>query len=927
MQEGSEEADDSVSASSTSTLFELPEYILKNLTPTKGSNSKDKNHRIRKLQIIKSKTLKLKKRSQTINQKIRDLRLHREIISNKIAEDLSDNLQRANERRMAFLAKRRERARKVQLTSLKLPIVLPFPTSSKSRQNEIEFAVGDIKDVVIIQRSIKKYILLRNVNQFRAFNVSKSLTQMTYSEALLLLNPQTEFVKTTVSILRNLDLPDILPRQKYKSFLYSLIMIADYKDSLIHHTHSGFNTNISDKNVNNLANSVSLLLFKLAENMICKFVEFVYSDPKEIENPWSLPKLKLCKSWKVYHFLFQIFRRLHFDNCMIIISDALEIVQKQLLVCQAIEIEMQRDKYVNNHKYLSRLSQVFNFSGTEWTYFGEDSVMFINNLKLRVFDKAIPARPKVRASIEVLEELDNIVESTNNHSITFDHLVFNIPPKIPINKWRKYWIQTYRTKKRTLNQNRYRIPTQLKSGFFNVNSQNMPSNIYIENVFRDLGIDSIHTKYEVLRGENDLHLFLADFDFIVSDTFLILFEYCIKFEDSNNSEGFDIAITQFRTLKNSYQIARYNTHRELLQYFKLHFFCLSHLASIGPHILDFVPNSCSGFIDILNNLDHISPEGFEVFINFYEELEILIMNLWLNRCKNNSEEKIKAFENICQFISKKNFKIENGTNSPHLRFPLFYKFLLQYDSDFDKHLMLYNSIIDSTFEYPNFESSSMNESSFRYFRQIYINFILDNLWNHDSKYDPDYSTNEFDVFFKEEIKVLITKCRVLLISNCVLHLIFNFYHKEESADCQKYKYLNTVSIRKIADIIIRFFSENVNVPEISLFLYNIVEAHTDEILKLHIHDLIFYVHKEYVKLIEYDAESLLRMTLTGKFVKLINADPLSTEFEYLLKGNFKYFMIQTRQLVAEINEILREIYELYSPLLNWIYRDIGEPNI
>lgn len=931
MQEGSEEADDSISASSNSAQFELPEYILKNLTPTRRSNSKDKNHRIRKLQIIKSKTFKLKKRSQTINQKIRTLRLHREIISNKIAEDLSDNLQRANERRMAFLAERREKARKVQLTSLKLPIVLPLPlsmeilTPSESRQNGVEFSVENIKDVIIIQKRVKKYILLQNINQFRAFNVSTRLTRMTYSEALLLLNPQTEFVKTTVSILRNLNLPDILPRQKYKSFLYSLIMIADYKDSLIHHTHSGFNTNISDKNINNLANSVSLLLFKLAETMIIRFVEFVHSEPKEIENPWSLPKLKLCKSWKVYHFLFQIFRSLHFNNCMVIINDALEIVQKQLLVCQAIEIEMQRKKYVSNHKYLSKLSQVFNFSGTEWAYFGEDSVGFIDNLKLRVFDKTIPERPKVRASIEVLEALDNLVENPTNHSIVFDNLVFHIPPKIPINKWRKYCVQVYRTKKRKINQNRYGIPKQLKSGFFNKNSQNTPSNLYIENVFRDLGMDSIHTKYEVLRCDKDLHLFLANFDFIVSDTFLILFEYCIKFEDSNNSEGFDIAIAQFRTLKNSYQVARYNTHKELLQYFKLHFFCLSHLASIGPHILDFVPNSCSGFIDILNTLQNISPEDFEVFINFYEELEILIMNLWLNRCKNNSEEKIKTFENICQFLSKKNFKIENGTNSPHLRFPLFYKFLSQYDSNFDRHLLLYSSIIDSTFEYPGFESSSMNASSFRYFKLVYINSIMNNLWNHNSKYDPDYSTNEFNVFFKDEIKVLITKSRVLLISNCVLHLIFNFYYKE-SADNQEDKNFKTVSIRKMANTIIEFFSENTNSPEIGFFLHDVVKAHTNETLKLHIHDLICYVHKEYVKLIEYDGESLLKMTLTGKFVSLINADPMSSEFEYLLNGNFKFFTLQTRLIIAEINEILNEIYELYSPLLNWIYRDIGEPS-
>lgn len=932
MQESSEEANDSISTSSTSTLLELPEYILRNLTPTKRSNSKDKNHRIRKLQIIQSKTLKLKKRSQTIHQKIQNLKLHQEIISNKIAEDLSDNLYRANERRMAFLAKRRERARKLQLTSLKLPIVLPLSEEPiacpKNGGNRKEFVVGDIQSIIIIQKRIKKHILLRNINHFKAFQVSTRLTQMTYNETLLLLKPLTEFTKTTVAILRNLNLPDILPQQKYKSFLYSLIMIADYKDSLIYHTHSGFNTNISDRNINNLANSVSLLLFKLAETVIHKFSEFIYSDLNEIEDPWSLPKLKLCKSWKVYHFLFQIFRSLHFNNCMVIINDALEIVQKQLLASQAIEIEMQREKYADNHKYLYKLSQVFKFSGTEWAYFGEDPRSFVNNIKLQVFDKALPERPKVKASIEVLEGLDNITESPSNHSIIFERLIFNVPPKIPINKWRKYWVQQYRAEKRMNINNRYGIPNTLKSGFFNLNYQNTSSNIYVENVFRDLDMASTHSKYESLRGEKDLHLFLTDFDFIVSDIFLILYEYCIKFENINNSEGFDIAITQFRTLKNSYQVAKSSTHKELLQYFKLHFFCLSHLASIGPFVLDFVPNACSGFIDILNHLQQVSPNEFEVFINFYEELEILGMNLWVNKCKNDSIKKTKSFENVCLFISRKNFKIENGTNSPHLRFPLFYNFLSRYDNDFDRHFLLYSSIIDSTFEYPDFESFLVNALSLRYFRHIYINSILGNLWNRNSKYDPDYLTNEFNVFFKEEMKVLSIKCRVLLISDCVLHLILNFYSKAEiSLNGQHYMKFKGVSIQKMADIIIRYFSENINPPDIGVFISNLIGAHTEEDLNLNIDHLISYVYKEYNTLIEQDGYSLLKRTLTDKFVKLINTDPISTEFECLLKGNFKYFTIPTRQIIDEINEILEEIYDLYSPLLNWIYKDIGEPTI
>ena len=932
MQDSSEEANDSISMSSTSTLFELPEYILRNLTPAKKSDSKDKNHRIRKLQIIQSKTLKLKKRSQTIQRKIQNLRLHQELISNKIAVNLSDNLHRANDRRMAFLAKRRERARKVQLNSLRLPVVLPLSVESiafpKNGESRIEFAIGDIQSIIIIQRSIKKYVLLLNVNHFKTFQVSKRLTQMTYNEILLLLKPLTEFTKTTVSILRNLNLPDILPQQRYKSFLYSLIMIADYKDSLIHHTHSGFNTNISDRNMNNLANSVSLLLFKLADSVLNKFTEFIHSDLNEIRDPWSLPKLELCKSWKVYHFLFQAFRTLHFNNCMVIINDAMEIANKQLLVCKAIEIEIQRERYANNHKYLYKLSQVFNFSSTEWAYFGEDPDTFINNIKLQVFDKILPERPKVKAGVEVLEGLDNIIESSSNHSIIFGRHIFNIPPKIPINKWRKYWIQQYRAEKRINIRNRYGIPNTLRSGFFNLNHQTTLSNIYIENVFRELGMVSIHNKYESLRLEKDLHLFLTDFDLIVSDVFLILFEYCIKFEDSNNSEGFDIAITQFRTLKNSYQVANPNTNEELLQYFKLHFLCLSHLASIGPFVLDFVPIACSGFIDILNNLKQVSLNEFEVFINFYEELEILVMNLWVNKCKNDSIKKIKSFENVCQFISKKNFKIENATNSPHLRFPLFYNFLSRYDRDFDRHVLLYNSIIDSTFEYPDFESFLVNASSLRYFRHIYINSILDNLWNCNNNYDPDYSTNEFNVFFKEEMKVLIIKCRALLISDCVLHLILNICSKAKtSLNTQQNQNLKGVNILKMADIIVRYFSENINAPDIDAFIYKIIDDHFEIDLSLDIDILVSYVHKEYNTLIEKDGYSLLKQTLTEKFVKLINTDPISTEFEYLLKGNFKYFSIPTRQVIAEINEILEEIYDLYSPLLNWIYKDIGKPTI
>ena len=47
----------------------------------------------------------------------------------------------------------------------------------------------------------------------------------------------------------------------------------------------------------------------------------------------------------------------------------------------------------------------------------------------------------------------------------------------------------------------------------------------------------------------------------------------------------------------------------------------------------------------------------------------------------------------------------------------------------------------------------------------------------------------------------------------------------------------------------------------------------------------------------------------------------------LIEGKLHIFYDSTRQIIDEINEILEEIYDLYSPLLNWIYKDIGEPTI
>lgn len=928
MKENSEEANDSFSASSTSTLFDLPENILRNLTPIKKSNFKEKKHRIRKQQIIQTKTHKLKKRSEIINRKIESLKINQEILSNRIAKNLSENLRLANERRMAFLEKKRERARRVQFTKLRLPIALSSPLKVTTiEENCVENVSKDVRSVIIIQRNIKKHLLLLNVNYFKQLHLLSKVQNMSYTETLQLLNSLTEFTKITISVLRNLGMPDILPNQKYKSFFYSLILVADYKDSLIEHIHSGFNTNIADKNMNNLVNSISLLLFKLAKLVLERFIEFINCDERDIIHPWSIPKLKFCKSWRIYHFLFQIFRTMHFDNCVVIINDALGIVQNQLRVCSNPEINIQRENYVKNQRFLAKISQVFQFSGTEWAYFGQDSSKFINNIKSQVFNRLVPERPKVSASLEVFHQLNNVVNSPSNHIISFNQFTFAVPPKISIYDWRKYWIRQYSRQENKIENNQYGIPNKLKSGFFNSLNLTNSLNIYVEDIFRDLDIKSIHDKYDSLLQEINLREFIIEFDIIVCDSFLLLFEYCINFNDYQNSEGYEIAMSQYTKLKNSYQVSNYNNQKELLQYFKLHFFCLSHLASLGPFVLNFVPNSCSNFIDKIQSIENASIDSFEDFVIFYKELEILIMNLWLRKCKFDNIESIKQFENVCQFISNKNYKIENGTNSPHLRFPLFYNYLMKYGTDFDKHIILYRSIIKSYFEYPNLETFTRIEPSFKYFQNVFINYVL-KVISYPKEQQYDALNNEFYEFFREDTKAVVRKCNLIFLSNCVLNLILNYYSSTETnIHGNLGEAFNGTTIQRCTEILMDYFthSKDQDIAEVIFRLHG--TDFNGGSLNLGIEHLIVYVRREYAKILEGNNYSLLKTTLLAKFEKLLKVNSSSLEFQYLLRGNFRHFTTQTMLAISELNEITNEIYGLYSPLLNWIYKDIGEPVI
>lgn len=312
-----------------------------------------------------------------------------------------------------------------------------------------------------------------------------------------------------------------------------------------------------------------------------------------------------------------------------------------------------------------------------------------------------------------------------------------------------------------------------------------------------------------------------------------------------------------------------NSSRENMNY--LHFITekYSHITDVQHFINDFntitfqkIQNNGSN--DLFNQLKQTKIFPEELFTDpQIVNFEISLYHYWCSRYELSSVE-FKILENILILLNYNKYSIKMGTNSPQLRLPKYYQFL--HKNGFNHN---FNDIVKlsiGSFSHINI-TDNYQQRSYQFYRSIYSHGLVYN----------NISENEIDTLIISKLNDIQLQLQCIICSNITFQLLKTFY---------------------------------------GIVKYDVPNILSEDVLKKHSSQF-----NEYYKS-NLSTDSLLYTTFQKKLCTIMT----NTSSTQLLSTTFFVKQHELRKIINEFDHIINYHYEVYSPLLNWIYRDIGSPD-
>lgn len=594
---------------------DLPDYIVKNLTPLKRKVEKpvDNNKQLeRKKGFLESKRSKLQERSNLILQKVREVELRRQLFSRTLKENVQRNLELANERRRAVIEGKRNNARRYlgllyENPEYQFPSQGDDDTISEVDDDTVSEGEGDgessvfsdgfseldMLDICKIQKYFRKRLLRDKVAELKNSNLLYVISNRSADNLKKLLHPVNSSYSKVYDILELMGLPG-----SYRVFMYAYILMAEFRDTVGGDRHPGYNTNLfpssastsstterREEQVDDLvSNTLSLILFKSAFVMLKLFTEMIHSDVHggelSIANPTSMDRLRFAKLWRQYHFYFNIFRPMHLKNTVKTSSQAIDLLESEIEYINDSKDELlgtimeQREWLCEKRRNLSQLSNYFEqnkaivFESSSWAQIkGMDFNLFHSLIETVVSKQHNLTQMKLVASQETLDELRNLdfgtgfkkkagVRYPTTHVVKIQNKTYTFPPFLKVNQWRKYILQNYLNKPKSRGEG-LGIPKIIRTGFLSKEnkSREVEDELHIENVLQSMGMETIFERASSfihgISSEEDKEIFSVLDDFLTS-AFLNIFEYCIQFHGLIRTSSYEV-IASFLAQVRSYK--------------------------------------------------------------------------------------------------------------------------------------------------------------------------------------------------------------------------------------------------------------------------------------------------------------------------------------------------------------------------------------
>lgn len=919
-------------SSSSESSLNPPDYILRNLTPLRTMKQKDKSRTKFKEEILESRRTKLRERSFQIQKKLEALKRRENSKTKQLAENLKEGLYLAEERRRRFLETRRSRAK--QFNSQMLLDLMNSDTGDLDNNVFSEMTSLQAKHSLsltgahrTVKLAIDRYMLLKYSTRIRHMSFLFTFESWPFRKCIKAISQDSEFYTCMKKMMQAMALPDIMSSQDYRSFFYSFVLISDFMEPMKHLDHPGFNSNTGIKIKDFLQNILTILLFKLACDLIQKFRCLVLGDFLALLDPWSSSRLSLRKSWNIYHFLFTIFRRAHLENCISIIRNAAIISSSHNRIvnysdCQLIKYEK---NFKDHLTFLQKISKRIRIVD-DWTAFGITSEDLLRDATEVSKSYLNSNPPHIKADISLIKELNDPACSDpriHESIICIGRYRFEIIPLIDLNNWRQYWIHKYLT----LTDENLSYPSQMKSGLFSLTPK-QPTSTFCPDFPCDFPLHYIERKYESLLGETQISEALKHMNDLSMILFHAVYNTCRRFDSSDLAIELCEVLADFLKLQKTYDSYEKVSKKMVLQYFKLQFLCYKQLLLLAEiKVFSLFLDQCNLVIDLAESVKEPDFKFIEEVGHFFQGLEFSMTTHWLYKCKLRSRKEIQIFENICQYVSLKGFSVEQGVHSPQLRFPRFYKTFLQGNYAYEESIFNYKLIFCANLLYPAILEPNPCSNS----KQYFICVITKVLFRSNDVFKGDYlkaCETEFTHYFAEDIKGHVLASRNLLFTNFIFLIVGSFMKSLcLYQDQQKTIPVLQTHLKQLAREFMETLKDELKEP--AELVYQRISA-----LMLHRgikfqnareeNSFNTYFVQMYNAFFEQDCPSL-RTLILEKFFLLLCSDKDSIQFNKLLGGNFFYCYSQTYNTIVRIQDMIGSIYDLYSPLLDWIYGDIGEP--
>jgi hypothetical protein len=835
----SPELDEETEKSGFNSNFQLPPFILKNLTPIKkkkGASHDQGNWR--RDQQLESRINGLKERSALIETRLQNLRLQRTLLMNDRIRSVQKNHKSATSRRNEYLELVKARAkrfttRRDPTEMTKCGWVYQERIEEQSKGELLESATQASP-----QFSNEEVVeCLRKVRESRYLD---RLEASSFREArILTCSPYNSNVKVILSHLMEYH-------PTWSHFFYAFVMIADFKDSIGRNfKHPGFNTNVENVKENYVNNFIWVLLYKCSKELIGEF--------RKVITTGELKGLEFLKAWDDYFFMFKIFKQIHFNNLNKILVQAISIIQNQMeLVDEDLQPQLKR---LQCEKALL------------WTYNrppvqDQRTATFIENLEYRIDELFLPQ------NFEAPKLWDrNVI----NYGTTFvyDNVVFRMPALnyVLAMEWRVYWFGKFR------NLQTREAPKIMQTGHCrSLSRPKHDTNEFLKEMnYQDKNpFNSLYEQDEVDQMKNLGH--------ILSKLTENVLEYISAKSPKRLAESrridFIVSCLSKESNKDSWILLLTDYLQELVSIF-------------DGDLVAQLPQKCLEGIYLNNDQSQM------ILLENLQEIDAIVANWWLQKCGFADLESFQQFENVYVYINAKNFaNLRPGifTNSPALVFPKFHSSLTGF------LLKNYLNMVEGSYSRPKIFNTTPDPKAFKFFNTYFNNLVI----------KGDFKLNELNQLYINHLKKLHYKLKNIVEANTCVLLIKNYYPNLNSQTLfssmyemwnqidEELDFKHNIDDELISLTIQASFHKFLNTPDIQPFLkYYFSSRHQISTLTL----------KKVANLMTIEDENHFNSYATSIFGSSAHIKPLMDEASTLNKF----------------------IYNLYQPILNWIYIDLGKP--